>query len=272
VIARPISLIAVVFALAACPPLKGTRSGATVKASDLPSSVTDLIKYADDQYKLGTAEGMENSLAAIDKALGLEPQNYETLWRGARATGWLTDEFADRRVAYGERGVDYADKAIAIDPKRVEGQYYKGINLGQVARAKNGRSLVPKVLEAGKAAIAADAKFDYGGPLRLTGALLATAPEPPTSVGDREEGLKTLKQAIDVAPGYPLNHLLYADGLLKDKNFDAAEREYNTVLNAPPQPQWATRIAKWHKEAEDGLNRVRNARRGATSSSTGGIP
>lgn len=263
---RRLILALLVSTLAACP-MKGVRNGATVRAAELPGTVTDLNKYADDQYALQTADSVENSLIAVDKAIGLE-SSYESLWRGARATGWLTDEFPDRRAAYGERGVEYAEKAVALDGKRVEGQYYLGINLGQVARAKNGRSLVPKVLEAGKAAMAADPKFDYGGPLRLVGALLAQAPEPPKSIGDLEEGLKVLKQAIDVAPGYPLNHLLYAQALLRDKNFDGAEREYNMVLNAPAVPQWASRVPKWKKEAEDGLVRVRNARRG----STGGIP
>ena len=76
------------------------------------------------------------------------------------------------------------------------------------------------------------------------------------SVGDLEEGLKILKQAVDLAPGYPLNRLLYAEALLKDKNFDAAEREYNSVLNAAAAPQWAARLAKWKKEAETGLVHV----------------
>jgi tetratricopeptide (TPR) repeat protein len=241
-----------------------------VRASDLPTTVTDLDKYSDDQYKLQVCGSIENSLIAVDKALGIE-SSYETLWRGARATGWLTEEYPDRRAAYGQRGVEYAQKAIALDPKRVEAQYYYGINLGQVARDKGlggGRELVPKVLEAGRTAVAADAKFDNGGPLRLVGALLAQAPEPPKSIGDLEEGIKTLKQSVDAAPGFPLNHLLYGEALLKDKNFDAAEREFNMVLNAPPSPQWESRLAKWKKDAETGLVHARNSRRGATG--TGG--
>ncbi len=254
-----------VLGLAACPP-KGAVSGATVQASDLPNTVTDLNKYIDDQYKQQRADAIENSLVAADKALALD-NNYETLWRGARAAAWLADELPDRREQYAQRGVGYAEKAIALDPKRVEGQYYYGINLGQVAQKKGiggGRELVPKVLDAGKAAAAIDPAFDFGGPLRLVGALRAQAPEPPKSVGDLDDGLDNLKQALKLAPGYPLNHLLYADALLKNKNFDQAESEYNAVRNAPPAPQWAARLEKWKKQAEEGLIHVRNKRRGAT--------
>jgi tetratricopeptide (TPR) repeat protein len=259
VIARSLLLGALACALTGCPPAKGVRNAANVQASDLPNTVTDLNKYIDDQYKQQNGDAMENSLVAVDKALGLE-SNYETLWRGARAAGWLTDEYPDRRAAYAERGVKYAEQAVALDSKRVEGEYFLGINQGQLARAKNARHLVPKVLEAGKAALAIDPRYDNGGPPRLVGALLAGAPEPPTSVGDLEEGLKTLKQALEIAPKFPLNHLLYADALLKNRDFDGAEREYNVVLNTPPSPQWAARLPKWQKDAESGLVHVRNKR------------
>jgi hypothetical protein len=265
--------------LLGCPPAKPPQNpadAAKVTDAELPKDLDGLIKYSDDQYKRNNQEGVSNAMKALTKALELDAKSFEALWRMARAYSWLVDLAASstaQAADYAQKGMDYAQKAIAVDGARVEGQYYLGTTIGQYAYAEKvkGRPMVPQVLEAAKKAAAANEKYDHAGPVRLLGSLYAMAPEPPMSVGDHEEGLKILGKAVQMASGYPLNHLLYADGLLNSKDLDQAEREYRIVMNSPESPAWGPFLPKWKHLAEEGLKRVENLRRQQNAPERGGF-
>jgi hypothetical protein len=272
--------VALVFSalLIGCPaakPPQNPADAAKVTDAELPTDVDGLVKYSDEQYRRHDQEGVVNALKALLKAVALDAKSFEALWRLARAYAWLGDDAASNSalVVYAQKGVDYAQKAVAVDGARVEGQYYLGTTLGQYVYAEKvkGRPMVPQVLEAAKKAVAANEKYDHAGPVRLLGSLKAQAPEPPMSVGDHEEGIKILGKAVQMAGAYPLNHLLYADGLLVAKDLDQAEREYRIVLNAPDSPAWGPFLSKWKRLAEEGLKRVENLRRQQNAPDRGGF-
>lgn len=261
------ALAAALIVLAGCPPTRpAVTPVATVKESELPDDEAKLIEYADAEYKKSTVEGVQNALKAMEKA-AQKGKSYGVLWRMARAYAWLADEFDDsaRVEDFSQKGMAAAKEAIALDAKKVEGQYYLGTTTGQYAFVKKlkAKDLVPQVLDAAKQAVQADERFDYAGPLRLLGSIYAQAPEPPTSVGDHEEGVKVLARAIQLADRYPQNHLLMAEAQLINRNLDMAEREFQRVINAQVQPEysWARRYPKWRAQAEQGLKRVNNLRR-----------
>ena len=253
--------------LLGCPATTGlppAKTAATVSAADLPGDVPGLVKYMDQELTKRSRVGMENVLVAVDKASALDPKSFDVAARGAKACGFLTEEFPNDKAArgrYADRGAAYARVAQAADASRVEGHYWLGINLGQLATTKtNGAELVPKVLEAAKEATKLDEKYDFAGPLRLLGSLYAKAPEPPVSVGDREEGVRNLERAVELYPGYPQNVLHLGDALLANDKLADAERRYNQVLNAQPDPLWAARLDAWKKQARDGLRSVAKKR------------
>jgi tetratricopeptide (TPR) repeat protein len=256
-----------VLVLAGCPPSKPPVTPvATVKESDLPDDAARLIEYADAEYRKQTIEGVQNALKAMEK-LAAKGKTYDAMWRVARAYSWLADELDDsaRVEDFSQKGIAAAKEAIALDPQKVEGQYYLGTTTGQYAFVKKlkAKDLVPQVLASAQLAVKADERYDYAGPLRLLGSIFAQAPEPPTSVGDHEEGVKVLARAILLADKYPQNHLLMAEAQLINRNLDQAEREYQKVLNAEVKPEfsWSHRYPKWRKQAEQGLKRVNNLRR-----------
>jgi tetratricopeptide (TPR) repeat protein len=256
-----------VLVLAGCPPSKPPVTPvATVKETDLPDDPGKLVEYADAEYRKQSVEGAQNSLKAMEKA-AIKGKTYDVLWRMARAYSWLADEFEDsaRVEEFSQKGIAVAREAIALDPSKVEGQYYLGTTTGQFAFVKKlqAKALVPQVLASAQLAVKADERYDYAGPLRLLGSIYAQAPEPPTSVGDHEEGVKVLARAIQLADQYPQNHLLMAEAQLINRNLDQAEREYQRVINAkiPPEVSWAHRYPKWRTQAEQGLKRVNNLRR-----------
>lgn len=234
------------------------RSAATIRASDLPRSTDRLIAYADEEMAKGTPASVENSLVALDLAVGIEPENLEARWRAARACGWLSEDYRDRRADFARRGLDHARVALKIAPNRVEPQYYLAINLGLSATTKTigAVELVPQVVKAAKEAAQADEAFDHAGPLRLLGSVYAKAPVWPVSVGDPDEGVKILRRAVELAPFYPANHLFYADALAADDRLGDAEREYQAVLRAPTTAGWAYKQRAWRRAAEAALKRL----------------
>jgi tetratricopeptide (TPR) repeat protein len=272
ILARRAAALLPVLALGAAVPLLGACPAAlppalreaTVKPGDLPASVPELIAYAEEEHKKEQTSSSENIVIAVDRGLVKEPRNYELLWRGARACAWLTEEFTDneRRASYAQKGVDYARRAVEADAKRVEAHYYLGINLGQSARTKTvgAYMMVPKVVNAGKAAMGIDERFDYGGPPRLIGTVYAKAPPWPASIGDIDEGIQYLTRAVQIAPDYPQNHLFYGDALVTDKKLDEAEKEYKLVLEACNLPQWSLRAERWRRDANAGLKKIAEKR------------
>ena len=237
------------------PPIK---SGATLTTDKLPGKVSELVKYADDMLAKPnvTSADMENALLALDKAHTLEPKNFEVAWKAARATGWLADELYDdktKRAHFSGRGIDYAKAAIDADPKRVEGHYYSGINLGLSATTKTigAKFMVPSVRDAEKKAAQLDSSYDFGGPPRVLGSLYANAPPWPASIGDPDKGVEFLEQALKLGPDYPLNNLLLGDALVAAERYDDAKKQYQIVLDAQPKPEDAHFLTKWKRKAHE---------------------
>lgn len=249
-------------------------------AKQLSEKVPELIKYADDilQKSTVTPDGanvsadMENALLALDKAHTLDPKSYEAAWKAARACTWLADEFYDdktKRAHFSGRGAEYARAAIELEPKRVEGYYYSGTNVGLSATTKivGAKFDVPRVRDAEKKAMQLDASFDRGGPPRVLGSLYAKAPPWPASIGDPDKGVEFLQQALKLGPDYPLNNLLYGDALVAAEKFDEARMQYGVVLAAQSRPDIAHFLPKWKKLAKKGLEDADKKRAQAASGS-----
>jgi tetratricopeptide (TPR) repeat protein len=259
----PIAFLALV--VGGCPAaLPPNLREATIKPGDLPGSIEEILKYAEDESHKETAAAEENVIVAVDHGLSKDPRNYELLWRGARASAWITEEFTDggRRASYAQKGIDYAKRAVEVDPKRVEAYYYLGINLGQSATTKTvgAYTMVPKVVKAAQAAMKIDERFDHAGPARLIGTVYAKAPPWPASIGDIDEGIKYLARAVELAPDYPQNHLHYGDALVSDSKLNEAEREYKIVLDAKVPPELEHRAERWKRDADAGLKKIAEKR------------
>jgi hypothetical protein len=193
-------------------------------------------------------------------------RDYEALWRGARACAWLADDLSDKheRERFAHHGIGYAKAAAALEPKRVEGNYYLGINIGLWATTMTigAYNLVPKIRDAALAAASADRNYDHGGPLRLLGSVYAKAPPWPASIGDLEDGLKYLGQAVELGRDYPHNHLLYGQALAADDQLEKAAAQLRCVVDAAPVAAWSHRLDRWRKEATDDLRKL--AQKGVT--------
>ena len=98
----------------------------------------DYLAEADKLYDAG---GVENYKKCIDLCLKAVQQNqnsFEANWKCARAHRQYGDEVKKLSMGdwekacatYGKAGMNYAQKAIEIDPGRPEGYYYYGLSVG----------------------------------------------------------------------------------------------------------------------------------------------
>ena len=257
--------------LAGCP-VPPIKSGATVTAEKLPEKVPDLIKYADDIHAKTdpSAVDMENALLALDKATKAEPKSFEAQWKAARVTVDLADEYYDdktKRAHFSGRGIDYAKAAIELEPKRVEGHYFSGNNLGLSASAKlvGAKFMVPSVRDAWKKAMTIDACYDHGGPPRNLGELYAKAPPWPASIGDPDKGVELLGQALKCAPDWPQNHLFLGDALCAAEKYDEAKKQYQVVTDAQPNAEDQHFLPKWKNLAKKGSEDCEKKKQAALS-------
>lgn len=169
-----------------------------------------------------------------EDALKAHPTDYGTLWRAARTFFWLSeaDPANEDRAAAGRRAWELGDRAIKIDPKRVEGHYYAAVGIGAYSLAVGIVTALTQGLE-GKfnerldKAIELNASFNNAGPLIAKGRYHFTLPWPKRDLG---RSAQLLQKAIEAVPGALRAHLYLAETQLKAGEPKKARDTLNKVF------------------------------------------
>lgn len=98
----------------------------------------DSVAEADKLYDRGGLANFKQAIELYKKALTENPDNYELNWKCARAYREYGDtaktEKADgwKKICakYGKSGMQYAQKAVELEPDKPDGHYYYGLNVG----------------------------------------------------------------------------------------------------------------------------------------------
>jgi len=96
------------------------------------------VAEADDAYARGGLDGYKQAIALYEKALAENPDSYEANWKCARAYREYGNEAKSQKIEgwkdicakSGKTGMQYAQKAIELDPSKPDGHYYYGLNVG----------------------------------------------------------------------------------------------------------------------------------------------
>ncbi|MFI5355321.1 MAG: TRAP transporter TatT component family protein [Desulfobaccales bacterium] len=137
------------------------------------------------------------------------------------------------RGLYYEKGLGYADRLLAQEPKGVAGHYWKAMNLSglaDVGTQLQGFKLLPKIMEELKRVLVLDETYDDAGAHRVIGRIYFEAPSWPISVGDKQKSLTHLTAAVRLAPNQSTNHLYLAETMLDMGKKDEARAELQKVL------------------------------------------
>ena len=146
--------------------------------------------------------------------------DFEVAWRLARMvyyTGFFIDPSTtsnDLKMEIFKYGYEAAEKAIKLDPKRVEGHYWYGVNYGGYGLSK-GIMAALSGAEGMRAsldeAVKIDPKYHYAGPLRVRGRLFFKLPGSFISFGDNKKAFADLKKAAELAPESKLNYIYMSE-------------------------------------------------------------
>lgn len=135
---RAVRTLAACALLAALPARAEPAPGAAAPLGDAArQDLAAALKAADAAYDRRDAPGALDELRGwLDDAEKLAPGDYGVLWRQARLYFWLSDDPAvpnDAKSRLGKRGWEYAERAIAANPKGVEGYHYAAGGMGNYA-------------------------------------------------------------------------------------------------------------------------------------------
>ena len=142
------------------------------------SFANDTIEQADALFDKGDIGSILESIPLYLKAVEANPDSYEANWKCARAHREYanlnleqeSEDWEDICKKYGKDGMQYGEKAIELEPDKVEGQYYYGLC---VASYSDGVSILKALKEGLKGntqdafytAYEIDKMFAEGGPI-----------------------------------------------------------------------------------------------------------
>jgi len=203
---------------------------------------------------------IEKARASIDsykKVLGVDAKSYEAYWKIARACFYLGDllpetkEMRDQHRKMGLDGMEYAKKAIELNPQGVEGHYYYTLTLGQYSIGISiikalARGLGPEYEEHIEKALEMDRNYDNAGPLRAIGRYWYQVPWPKR---DLEKSVHYLKEAVATAPINVRGHVYLAESYLKAGEKDLAREHLQKALKIIPDLTQEVDTVRWQERA-----------------------
>jgi tetratricopeptide (TPR) repeat protein len=232
-------------------------------------TAADFVRQGDAFYaQFKDAQALDEYL----KAAQAEPESYEALWKTSRAYFDVADSQApadskaadEQRKIYGE-AMDYARRAIKVDPKGSWGHFFLSAAWGkfvmtqgkkeQVDASKQIRVEIDKAIEADPnndlayhaLALWNRRMAEIGGAQRFFGGLIYGG----IPKGTFEEAEKNLKKAIELNPNYTNHHLELGRTYLSMKKPDLAKQEFQKTLGLPDT---TSKCPKHKKEAQAELD------------------
>ncbi len=170
----------------------------------LSAMAADYVAEADTLFDQG---GLENYKQAVDlylKAVNENPDDYEAAWKCARAHREYGDEAKKQNVAgwkdicaeYGKKGMQFAEKAIALEPEKPEGHYYYGLSVGVYSDGVSvftalKEGLKDKTQSSFEKTYAINKMYKEGGPMISLGRFWAVLPWP---MRDRKKSLEYYRE------------------------------------------------------------------------------
>lgn len=216
------------------------------------------MQEIDAQYaETRTPAKVELSLETAELSMSGN-NDFAALWRGSRACAWLARNHSDlaERELYAAKGIAMGRKAVQFQSTHVEPYYYTALNLGAYAEIKHEQGFVPskRLLENAKymaeMAVAIDPAYDFAGPHRFLGKLIAEASGTLThSIGSWEEGLDHLRKAVEIAPDFGQNHLFLAEAYNEDGDYELARAELERLYRSPSPPDYTVEARSWLDDA-----------------------
>ena len=223
------------------------------------AAAADELAEADRLFAQGGLQNLQQSIPLYLKAVEQNPGSFEANWKCARAHREYANQAKRQDAAdwkkicaeHGKTGMQYAQKAIDLQPDKPDGYYYYGVNVGIYS---DGVSIVTALAEGLKdktqssfeKAYTIDKSYKQGGPMLSLGRFWSVLPWP---LRDRQKGLDYFREYQKA--GYFDSNIeahLFLSELLIQTGGDANKAEAKGYLEKAAQSpdtyfrNWAVRL------------------------------
>jgi tetratricopeptide (TPR) repeat protein len=163
------------------------------------------------------------------------------------------------RIALAKEGIEACRRALKDSPADAACHYYLALNLGILAQEQPLRALgwVRDMESHWQSCRLLDPGFDHAGADRSLGMLYAQCPPSPLGVGSRSKARSHLSRAVESAPEYPENRLLWIGFLLDRGEQEAAAEAFRSLEARLPEARtrfkcetWDSSWTQWDRQIE----------------------
>jgi tetratricopeptide (TPR) repeat protein len=198
-----------------------------------------LARFDEAWPRRDAPEALAAARAALDGAARVAPGAYEVLWREARYLAWLSDDTSlstGERSRLGKRGWEVAERALKLEPDRIEGHYYAAINMGNYALGLGvlkalTQGIEGKFKERLSRAEQIDPTFDSGTIYNAWGRFYYELPWPKYSARRSEEALR---RALRQNPASARARVYLAELFIKEGKTEPARNLLQEVIGSEP--------------------------------------
>ena len=178
-------------------------------------------------------DNLKQAALLMEQLTAHEAANYDAWWRLARVRYYIADREKDQtsKTRMFQTGIEAAKKAVASDPKRVEGHFWLAANQGEYADlrgALQSLGLVKTIRKEFEAALAIDPAYENGAIYSALGQIDLNLPR--IFGGNERRGIARLEEGIKVGPNNAELKVTLAEVYQKKARRDEAKKLLESVL------------------------------------------
>jgi tetratricopeptide (TPR) repeat protein len=211
-------------------------------------------------------ENLELAIRAADvwKArLSASPRDFDVACKLARARLYIGEMLPrQQRAPHLKEGVAAARIAVALEPRRPDGYFWLGANMGSLAGASNVFTALryrSPVREAFEAALARDPAFLRGGAFCTLGKYYNAVPG--LFGGSKRKSEDLLRRCLAHDPGSTVGHYYLGQTLIALGRTAEARAALQAAIDAPPDPEYVPEGRVWKGRAQRLLARLNGTAR-----------
>jgi tetratricopeptide (TPR) repeat protein len=198
-----------------------------------------------------TPARFEEAIRMYEKALALQPDDYEVLWNLAKLCQFygqsLPQAQKQKKIDIWEKGRMYGERATETNPDGKEGHFYYMSNLGSSVQIK-GKLTSLWNLRTIKREMDRTLELDPDFPPALVARAQYLTQLPGLFGGDEEEAMRLYRRAVEKDPGYYIAYYYMAELDAGDGRYNEAVANLNRVIECPEQDRvgsWVTIDLPW---------------------------
>ena len=230
------------------------RALATTRTTAQPAGASSL--EADRLY--AARENLDSARRATiiwTAELRSDPSAFDAAWKLARAAYWLGGHVpvVERRSAF-ESGIEAGRAAVALRGNRPEGHFWIAANMGALADSSGlraGLKYRKPIKEELETVLRLDAAFMEGSADRVLGRWYFKVPR--LFGGDRTLSEAHLRKSLTYSPNSTTSHFFLGELLQGEGRKEEARAEFQRVLDAPANPEWAPEDREFKEKARKTL-------------------